>query len=264
MKGAEIDNCLANNIPLTEGQCNKANKLIRNIFGGSVGGPIKKDRLFLFMNVEATRRAEAASQTATVPSQALRDGVLQYQCAPILDANGNIIETAVQVCPGNTATGVSQASYTAAPGNYAMSYQQLAGIDPLGLGANPQSEILQSYPVSNTNAVGDGLNYVGFNFSAPIAERQQVYIAKLDYNITQDGKQHISVMDALNNDNNALQPYRQVRLQSTISLTTAKVLLLIITRSLPQIGSTVFATALSGKASAISAIPTKPGSFSAA
>jgi len=208
VKGAEIDNCLANNIPLTEGQCNKANKLIRNIFGGSVGGPIKKDRLFLFMNVEATRRAEAASQTATVPSQALRDGVLQYQCAPILDSNGNVIETAVQVCPGNTATGVSQASYTAAPGNYAMSYKQLAGIDPLGFGANSAVlKYLQSYPVSNTNAVGDGLNYVGFNFSAPIAERQQVYIAKLDYNITQDGKQHISVMGALNNDNNALQPY---------------------------------------------------------
>src|SRR6202162_2734843 len=43
---------------LNAGDPNVAPKLIRNVFGASLGGPIKKDRLFLFMNFEALRRVE--------------------------------------------------------------------------------------------------------------------------------------------------------------------------------------------------------------
>jgi Carboxypeptidase regulatory-like domain len=209
VKGAQIQNCLTNNIPLSNGQCNAPPKLIRNIFGGSVGGPIKKDRLFYFLNYEGTRRAEAVSQTSTVPSLALRDGVLQYQCAPIYAADGvTVVTPANVVCPGGSATGKSGTSYNFAPGTYGMSYAQLKGMDPLGLGASdPVLAYLQGYPNPNTSSVGDGLNYQGYNFSAPISDINNEYIAKLDYNITQDGKQHLSIMGALENDNNALQPY---------------------------------------------------------
>jgi len=100
VKASQIDTCLSNGISLSEKQCNQAPKLIRNIFGGSVGGPIKKDRLFLFLNYEGTRRSEAQSVTDVVPSNTLRDGIMQYLCAPLLDANGNVIKTAAQVCPG--------------------------------------------------------------------------------------------------------------------------------------------------------------------
>ncbi|MGB2627037.1 MAG: carboxypeptidase-like regulatory domain-containing protein [Candidatus Acidiferrum sp.] len=215
VKGAQIDNCVANDIPLNEKQCNQSPKLIRNIFGASLGGPIKKDRLFFFINYEGTRRSEAVSQTATVPSQALRDGVVQYQCQD------------PTACPGGTVTGVSGKPYTIAPGTYGLSAAQLKGIDPLGIGANtPVLQYLQTYPVANTSAVGDGLNYQGYNWSAPISDDNNVYIAKLDYNITQDGKHHVSIMGAMENDNNALQPYLPGQLPTSDLLNYSKGIIL--------------------------------------
>ncbi|HWZ99174.1 MAG TPA: carboxypeptidase-like regulatory domain-containing protein [Candidatus Dormibacteraeota bacterium] len=186
LKATELQNGLPNNPP----------KLIRNIFGGSVGGPVKKDRLFFFMNYEGTRRAEEASAISPVPSAALRDGVIQYSC-------GNPAS-----CPGGTVTGVSGTSYNVAPGTFALSPQQLTQIDPLHLGPNTAAlAFLNTFPNSNSPNAGDGLNYQGINFAAPISETKNEYIAKLDYNLTRDAKHRLSVTGALRNDANPGAPF---------------------------------------------------------
>jgi hypothetical protein len=53
-------------------------KLIRNTFGVSLGGPIKKNRLFYFVNYEGRRDASDASAVRTVPTASFRQGIVQY------------------------------------------------------------------------------------------------------------------------------------------------------------------------------------------
>ena len=48
----------------------------RNQFGGALGGPIRKDRLFLFGNYEGFRQALAVSSVSEVPDQQARQGLL--------------------------------------------------------------------------------------------------------------------------------------------------------------------------------------------
>ena len=47
---------------------------VQNQFGGSLGGPIVKDKLFFFGNYEAYRNREGALFTRTVPTPAMRGG----------------------------------------------------------------------------------------------------------------------------------------------------------------------------------------------
>jgi hypothetical protein len=186
VKASELESGLPNTPP----------KLIRNIFGGSLGGPVIKDRLYFFTNFEGTRRAEAVSQTVQVPTNSMRDGIIQYLCAD------------PSACPGGNVTGTSGKSYTVQSGYQALSPAQLTGIDPLHLGPNaPVAAYLNTFPAPNCNNTGDGVNYGCFNFAAPISDTSNIYIAKMDYNITKDGKQRLSVSGSLINDNYAKAPF---------------------------------------------------------
>jgi len=48
----------------------------QNQFGGALGGPLKKDRLFLFGNYEGFRQAQTLSSVSVVPDQEARQGFL--------------------------------------------------------------------------------------------------------------------------------------------------------------------------------------------
>jgi hypothetical protein len=163
-------------------------KLIRNIFGASVGGPIQKNRLFYFVNYEGTRQREQNSVVRTIPTPSLCQGMIQY-----VDVNGQTqVLTQTQLSDPN--------------------------LDPLGLGINSAIEnsshtgyfdttFCAGQFQTNDTSVGDGLNYSGFRFGAPIKLDNNAFIAKIDYHLTADGKHSLFWRGALQNIYNPQEPF---------------------------------------------------------
>jgi len=199
---------------LASGDPNRPQFLNRNIFGGSLGGPIKKDRLFLFVNYEGYRDAEQQSALRIIPSASLRDGLVFYAC----DTTAAAPNPSCSNSP--SAVGASGKTYTAnfpgTYGGYALNPSQLKGMDPLGslagytgpVGPNQTvMDYFNTYPLPNDYSQGDGYNTAGYRFAAPTHNTKNWYIAKMDYNVTKDGKQRVSLTGALANQDQANAPF---------------------------------------------------------
>lgn len=183
------------------GEPNDPLHLVYNIFGGTIGGPVKHNRLFFFLNYEGHRQHQAASVGDSIPSPTLADGIIQYPCA----------NPSAPGCTGGTVQGASGKTYAVAPGDFAIgpcftpsagcnSSGTAAGLtqmDPLGQGPSLASmAYFQSYyksptVIPNAPPLGDGLqlNFDGFRFPATQDFRDDIGIGRIDYKLTSNGNQ---------------------------------------------------------------------------
>jgi len=132
-----------------------------NEFGGSFGGPIKRDKTFFFVDYQAKRLRQGQPFTGFVPTTGMTtpdaNGNYDFSGAPTLAAGGFLTNpysgSAFQCLPGTlTPEPVNPANGTQASG-------QACNIIPAGVVNAIGAKILQLYPTPNvSNAVG--YNYV--------------------------------------------------------------------------------------------------------
>jgi hypothetical protein len=172
---------------LNIGDPNKPLRLNRNIFGVSVGGPVQKDRLFFFANYEGTREREQQRAERVIPTPSLCQGIFRY-----VNVNG---------------------------GTTTFSPTDLANLDPRHFGIDAAMLDLTNHTgyldrtfctgqtVTNDPSAGDGLNYAGFVFRAPTSLDNDVFIARLDYRLTSDGRHSLFWRGALQDLRNPGAPF---------------------------------------------------------
>ena len=164
---------------LSLGEPNTPQKYVMNTFGGDVGGPIRKDKLFFFANFEGQRKAINDVVTRIFPTQQFYSGQLGYQNGSGATEwlNSTQVGALDADCSTNVACGVNP--------NVLAYYQPLAAKGFYG----------------TAPTAGDGVNNAGFIFASPAPSTLNTSIAKIDYSIS--SKQHIFFRGNLQKDTSA-------------------------------------------------------------
>lgn len=154
--------------------------LVRNVFGASGGGPLWRDKLFIFGAYEGRRDASATAQNRTVPTCDFRAG---------------------------------NVSYKSSTGTKVLSPDDVKALDPQGIGESAAAvHDMQLYPggpgceasgqtggiISGT---GDGYNTITYTFNAKTPLKYNTYTSRVDWDL--NSKHQIYWRGNLQGDNYA-------------------------------------------------------------
>ena len=155
--------------------------LLRNNYGGSIGGPAIKDRFFFFYNYEGRRDARQGTVNRIVPLASLGQGLLKFSART---PSGQIVPVTLNASQLNDlTTGFNNTTNT--PTGAAV-----VNINPVtqSILANAAAK----YPANNFR-IGDGVNTGGFQFNTPLPVKLQGHVVRLDMNLTKDAR-HIAYL----------------------------------------------------------------------
>jgi hypothetical protein len=156
---------------LASGKPNLPQFYMVNVFGGAIGGPIVKNKLFYFYNYEGNRTATHQVVGATVPTTTFMQGDLTYQ-----DVNGNY-----------DTLQPNQVASLDAPCQNPANYFNGASVCPNGPGPNAAVlKYLSTEPAvkpiqGGAPILGDGYNSGAFFFTSPAPIALNTSILKIDY-----------------------------------------------------------------------------------
>jgi Carboxypeptidase regulatory-like domain len=127
-----------------------------NRVGATFGGPLKKNKTFIFGNYEVRRFPQAVQVERIVPTQSLRNGILTF--------GGVQYNLANSTACGNSGT---------------------LACDPRGIGISPTiQQLWNMLPMGNDPNVGDGTNTEGFRTSVAEKLKDDFVNVRLDHAFT--------------------------------------------------------------------------------
>jgi hypothetical protein len=141
--------------------------LNQNQFGGSLAGPIRRDKLFFYFNYEGLRTRQQAPVTTLIPTQTARTGLFTYKDTAGATRTANLL--------------------------------QLGGISSIDPAIQTLLQQVPGPEFINANNVGDALNLGGYRFNQRDNETRDNVTGKLDYNVST--KHAISGSYVWNRDN---------------------------------------------------------------
>ena len=180
--------------------------VVNNRFGFTLGGPVIKNKLFLYGNYEGRRFRQSTQISTDVPTATARAGVLIFPDASGAPIAYNLNPTAV------TVNGVTYPASTPCSGGTAC--------DPRSIGIDPTiAAYWNTEPLPNTTGTGDNFNSEAFTFNLPEPDNENYGMLRLDYTINSRWNFFSTYwqqkIDYFTNDQFSIIPSQQKLLSST-------------------------------------------------
>jgi hypothetical protein len=180
------NNFFNNATVLEDGSSVPREPLIRNQFGGRLGGPIRKDKTFFFASYEGKRESRGLSRNRLVYTQQALTGVFRYiKGLPTTPANAAAATVTAQAGTATSQSGTCAATSGTVIANGAICVQNLLGISGTARFNQPIDPTIKAYmsrmPLPNNFQIGDGLNTGGFRFNSKVLAPSDQVSTRLDH-----------------------------------------------------------------------------------